>query len=72
MTYAGNPTDDVRAGTPDGVETFRALYNQIAVLGSQRSTELFVDPFVPMLSLEARRRILNEVLNRPPAEHGRG
>src|SRR5882757_7940165 len=61
-----------RAGTPDGVETFCSLYNQIALLGNQHSIDLFVERFVPLLSLEARRRILNEVLNRPPTELGRG
>jgi hypothetical protein len=57
--------DAFRAGTGDGVETFCDLYHQVSTLGNKCSTDLFVDRFVPMLPLEARRKILNEVLDKP-------
>jgi hypothetical protein len=57
--------DAFRAGTHDGVETFCELYQQVAALGNKRSTDLFVDRFVPLLPLDARRTILNDALDKP-------
>ena len=54
-----------RAGTPDAIETFVLLYQQISVLGNQRATDSFGERFVPMLPLDARRKIINEYLHRP-------
>ena len=54
-----------RAGTLDGVETFVLLYQQISALENKASTDRFSERFVPMLPLDARRKIVNEHLHKP-------
>jgi len=54
-----------RAGTPDAVQTFVLLYQQISALGNQQATDSFGERFVPMLPRDARRKIINEYLHKP-------
>jgi hypothetical protein len=54
-----------RAGTADAIETFALLYQQISALGNQQATDSFGERFVPMLPLDARRKIINEYLHKP-------
>jgi hypothetical protein len=51
-----------RSGSVEGLETFRELYRQVFTLGNERSTILFIEKFVPLLPVEARRKILAEFL----------
>jgi hypothetical protein len=53
-----------RAGTHDGMETFCELYRQVAAVGNRHSTDAFIDRFVPLLPIAARRTILNRVLDK--------
>ena len=57
--------DAFRAGTPDAIETFVLLYQQISAVGNQEATDSFGERFVPMLPLDARRKIINEYLHKP-------
>jgi hypothetical protein len=57
--------DAFRSGTDDAAETFYLLYQQIAGLGNESSTELFLARFLPLLPKHARRKILNEVMVNP-------
>jgi hypothetical protein len=50
------------SGSVVGLETFRELYRQVFTLGNERSTILFIEKFVPLLPVEARRKILAEFL----------
>jgi hypothetical protein len=54
-----------RTGTLDGIETFVLLYQQITELDNKESTNRFSERFVPMLPLDARRKIVNEHLYKP-------
>jgi hypothetical protein len=58
LTYG----DAFRAGTADAMQTFVLLWQQISGFGNEASTKQFVDRFVPMLPLDARRKIINEYL----------
>jgi hypothetical protein len=67
-----------RSGSVEGLETFRELYRQVFTLGNERSTILFIEKFVPLLPLKARRKILAEFLaerrgmeRRSPEENAR-
>src|SRR5438132_13399238 len=51
-----------RAGSVEGLETFREVYRQVFTLGNERSTILFIEKFVPLLPVEARRKILIEFM----------
>ena len=51
-----------RSGSVEGLETFRELYRQVFMLGNERSTILFIERFVPLLPVQARRKILAEFL----------
>lgn len=70
---AGNPSayfDDIertygdafRSGAVDAAETFYLLYRQISELGNEESTELFLSRFLPLLSRDVRRKIINDVM----------
>src|SRR5262249_9769889 len=63
--------DAFRSGTTDAAETFYLLYQQISELGNAPSTELFVAPFIPLLSRSIRRKIINDVMPnaRPRSQH---
>jgi hypothetical protein len=76
----GNPTEyfdyieriygeGFRSGTTDAAETFYQLYREIAALGNEQSTELFLSRFLPLLSRDARRKIINDIMptHRPKA-----
>lgn len=51
-----------RTGTPDAIETFVLLFQQISSLGNREATDSFGERFVPMLPRDARRKIINEYL----------
>ena len=51
-----------RSGSVEGLETFRELYRQVFMLGNERSTILFIERFVPLLPVQARRKILSEFM----------
>jgi len=51
-----------RSGSVEGLKTFRELYRQVFVLGNERSTILFIERFIPLLPVQARRKILAEFL----------
>jgi hypothetical protein len=51
-----------RSGRIEGIETFRELYRQVFTIGNERSTILFIKKFVPLLPVDARRKILAEFL----------
>ena len=51
-----------RSGSVEGLETFRELYRQVFMLGDERSTILFIERFVPLLPVQARRKILTEFM----------
>src|SRR5215218_3412722 len=51
-----------RTGTSDAAETFFLLYQQISAIGNKESTELFLSRFLPQLTKDVRRKILNEVM----------
>jgi hypothetical protein len=61
--------DGFRAGTTDALETFYQLYQQISQLGNEQSKELFLARFLPLLSRDARRKIINDIMpgHRPKA-----
>jgi hypothetical protein len=62
--------DAFRSGTDDAMQTFVLLFQQISTLGNRESTEGFIDRFVPMLPLDARRTIINEYLSKAQTPSG--
>ena len=51
-----------RSGTADSAETFYLLYQQISKIGNEHSMELFVSRFMPLLSKDVRRKIINDIM----------
>ena len=51
-----------RSGTSDAAETFFLLYQQISAIGNEHSTELFLSRFLPQLTKDARRKIINDIM----------
>jgi hypothetical protein len=51
-----------RSGTSDAAETFFLLYQQISAIGNEHSTELFLSRFLPQLTKDVRRKIINEIM----------
>jgi hypothetical protein len=43
----------------NAIETFVLLYQQISGLGNEEATNSFGERFVPMLPLDARRKIIS-------------
>jgi hypothetical protein len=62
-----------RSGTSDAAETFFLLYQQISEIGNEHSTELFLSRFLPQLTKDVRRKIINEIMpnaNPKPRRNG--
>jgi hypothetical protein len=59
-----------RSGTTDAAETFYLLYQQISAVGNPQSTELFLSRFLPILSKDVRKKIINDIMpvakSKPP------
>ena len=64
-------SDGFKSGAIDAIETFALLYQQVSILGNKQSTDMFVDRFIPMLPLEARRKIVNKYLHETQTPPGK-